>query len=246
MNVIDDYKDPNGFLTNVVIPYLSGSKGKPMRSVCRNLAGEIIFATDLFAKVFNYNSSEDILGKKLSDVHWFKNEDYHQLQEDIRLKIIKTGKALLYINFYGLEKGLGSRSIYQHPIFMPNGEIVATALVVKQFTWFNPVACFNKITNSNADSSIKIDHEISEKLITTLSEREYEILFLLSIGLTQDEVAIFMSMSRSNITKLINRSICPMLQKFNLTPQSIINHAFLAPTTLARPRIVIIPTISIF
>ncbi len=246
MKVIDDdYNDPKFFLANVVIPYLSGTKHKPLRTMCRNLAGEIIFATDLFARVLKYDSTEELLGKQLREVHLIKDEDFHLLQEDIRLKVINTGEAILYINFYGLEQGFSSRSIYHHPIFMPNGKIVATALVAKQFTWFNPVACFNKITNLNFNASDN-SHGISEKLIAILGEREYEILFLLSIGLTQDEVAIFMSMSRSNIAKLVKFTIYPTLQQFNLTPQSILNSVCLAPKTLARPRVVLIPTINIF
>ncbi|MBX9598352.1 MAG: hypothetical protein K2X04_07235 [Burkholderiales bacterium] len=53
-----NYNSSETFIKDVVIPYLSGDENKPISSVCYDLNGNIIFASNVFAKSFGYQSNK--------------------------------------------------------------------------------------------------------------------------------------------------------------------------------------------
>lgn len=233
-----NYTDKNLYIQEVILPFLNGDKDRPISSVCYNLDGNIIFASNVFARSFGYQSNEDVIGRNILDIQPSNDCEYILQVEKIRKLVIKKQESMFHINFLGFSYGFDSRGVLSFPLFMPNGEIVATNSISKQFNWFNPSECFNKLMDLKTDFRPQTT-EIEQKIIEVLTPKEYELLFLFSIGLTHDEVAKFMSMSRSNVTKLFNTKIIDALFKIGVTPQDVFESLSIRPESLKRPRAII-------
>ena len=189
------------FLDQVLLPALSGSKTKNISALVYDLNGKIIFATDLCEKLINYKDKGSLVGKTAADLTIYRYGNYYKELEKIRKRVIHKEKTIYYILFNYFSYGFDAHAIYQFPVFMPDGSIVATKTIGKRYDLFNPVICFNQFIRKEKKLNIDNINNIN------FTDLEYKIMFLLYIGLTQEEAALFLGISRGYLGKTLTKSI---------------------------------------
>ena len=86
----------------------------------------------------------------------------------------------------------------------------------------------------------------SDELKIPLSRRQHEILFLITIGLSQREAAVILDISRSSIAKTLVETICPKFGIYDSNTSLLIEkarkmnlHKFI-PSSLCKPWVIVL------
>ena len=229
------------FIEEIVKPVLTGVINKEIVSVTYDLNGHILNATNAFAKLYEYYDWQEVIGKSISDLKTLKNDKLTTKLNQIRQKVIKSEKPIYYVLFANFSYGFDAHASYHYPLFMPDGSVVATRVISKKFVLFNPVTLFNQFCiNQSKRKKKKI------KVTVELSQLEYNIIFLLSIGLTQQEMSFFIKLSRSRLAQLMTN----LYTRFKLTNQAELikfvtenNLITTIPDEFMQPKIIILDSL---
>ncbi|MBX9598126.1 MAG: hypothetical protein K2X04_06080 [Burkholderiales bacterium] len=208
---IDDKSayDPD-FIENVIIPMLTGLVQKKLFSAAYDLDGKIIIATDMFAGYFGYSSMNQIQGKSLHDIlaEIGKLEQLNLIDHlnKIRLKVINTGSIVTHLNLIPFQNKILTTLVYNIPIFRTDGKVVATRTIARKIDLISSVAAMNNnLIHGEPICKVK-PWELH------LSPRQNEILYLLTIGFSQNQVADYLGITRGTISKIISETICPLFE----------------------------------
>lgn len=201
MNKID--VDSQSFIDNVIIPFCMGSVDLDDSFIVHGADGRVIIASNKLAQSIGFDDWQAIRGKTDAELNLAPdNESIHDDWDNLRNMVMREERAVYYINFLNYSYGFDAHANFIFPLFMPNGKVVATRVVVKKFNWLNPISCFNRLRNDPLTES-----QVVPTIHDMFNEREYNIVFALYIGLTQHEASIFLNISRSNIAKILNQHI---------------------------------------
>lgn len=202
--------DPE-YINNIIIPMFTGLTKKNIFNVVYALDGKIIIASDIFAKYFGFNSMEEIQGKTLLDMPTELDhlKQFRLLVErfnEIRFKVIQTGSVIAHLNFIPLQNQISNTLSYNIPIFRSDGKVVATRIITRKIDLVSSVAAMNNsLVNGEPRCKVKPS-------ALNLSPRQNEILYLLTIGFSQSQVADYLGITRGTISKIISESICPLFE----------------------------------
>lgn len=211
MEIDDKSAHDPGFIENVIIPMLTGLVQKKLFSAAYDLDGKIIIATDMFAGYFGYNSMNQIQGKSLHDIlaEIGKLEQFANLVNrlnELRLKVINTGSIVTHLNLIPFHNKILTTLVYNIPIFRTDGKVVATRTIARKIDLISSVAAMNNnLIHGEPICKVK-PRELH------LSPRQNEILYLLTIGFSQNQVADYLGITRGTISKIISESICPLFE----------------------------------
>ncbi len=130
------------------------------------------------------------------------------------------------------------------PIFHPCGKVIAVQSYLRNFNMFGVHDYFSGYEQKllNIPSIMK---DVSE-LPINLTTRQYEVTFLLTIGMTQRRIAEFLGISHGTVSKLIADTICPKFGIDDSNSQHLIDkvremklHHYL-PSSLCKPWLIVL------
>lgn len=193
---------------------------------------KVIAVTQKFAQACGFAYWEDMLGLVLgaqsklnfpllkkfpADAIACLNEIFVAAAK-LRAKVIHRRHPVVSIIIHPLSNLFDSALILHHfPIYHPNGEVIAVRTDVNRFDAifsFKELLCCRNSADLEAPSNII--H--SNKLPLPLTNRQHEVVFLLAHGMTQNEVAKILKISRGSVAR-----ICTALSaKFALEQHSAI------------------------
>lgn len=193
------------FISDIAIPYFLGAVDKNFISVMYDLEGKIIIATNEHAKLFGYSSWSEIKGKTLADL--YPHEDYSSFIDklsSLREKVISDKKSITHLLYLPFNSNSFEMMLsYHFPIISPRGDVVASRAIIKRLNMVNTSIRINNYLKSLAKNSNKNGKAYK------LSSRQEEILFLLTIGFSQEQTAQHLGITRGTIAKVISEEICP-------------------------------------
>lgn len=194
--IIQHTLEQQKFIDEILLPSLIGTVDKDISAVTYDLNGKVIHATNAYARLNNYLDWHEVVGKTIADINVFKEDKLSKTLTSIRHKVIREERTIYYIVFANYSYGFDAHAVYNFPLFMPDGSVIATQVISKKFNLFNPVNLFNKF-------SAKKIKKRKLALNVEFSELEYNILFLMVIRLTQEESAFFVKLSRSRLAQIL-------------------------------------------
>lgn len=237
------------FIENILMPGWIGAQDKDIYLVIYDLLGRILFITNKFANLFGFGNWRMIAGKKFSEVVLLtgNNEAFWAQLDDARHKVIREKKLIKYLNVYNYAHGLDAYVVFQTPIFDLQGNVVATQAINRRLGSYDPLSRYSQL---HPEINTK-DLQGSDSLAYfNLTEEEYEIIFLVHLGATQEEISEIMDISRSRIAKLISYKICAKLKIEDKSIKSLneyINKYKLVnviPKHLINPQVIMIDSIN--
>ena len=237
--------DNQQFIQTIIIPSVQGFLDKDLLSVMLDLDGHIIIATNRYARIWGYDSYQELVGKNTIDLYQGPQDlELIKKLNYIRQQVIREEKVCTYLSFIIHPDGLAMTLNYHYPIFNPNGEVIATRNVSKQVSVFNhsiELTHFFKPKNRMAEPAASID-----KKRIKLTKREKEILYLLTMGLSQLDAANYLGITRGTLAKILTEKICTQFEiegtNTKLLVKKVIACKYFAhiPKSLLKPRVVII------
>jgi len=133
---------------------------------------------------------------------------------DLQMQVIKNQKSASYIDLIPYNGQFYGYLCILTPLFHPNGQPIA--LLVNS-TRYHLFGLHEFVSMQNLDTIPILHSPDTENLNIKLSNRQHEILFLVSNGFSQEHVAQILKVSRGTIAKTISSQICP---KFNIDNDS--------------------------
>ncbi len=208
------------YLDEVIIKNFNLLVDKNFYSSIINKDNEIVCCTNLSAKAFGFNNSDELAKFKLSlkayedkeiAKHIFKGaynqisaNEIHQYIYKIYLLqeyVFRTGMVVSYIDMLPYNNKFKTYMVTLIPLYYAGQEIVALQTFSNETRIFH----FQDYLAYNDKSSNKINEMyIAEN---EFSERELEVLFLLSHGLAQEQCAQIQGISRSTVATII-KNLC--------------------------------------
>lgn len=202
-------KNPYKYVESVIIPNFTGYVDKDIILVVYALDGKILFATNLFAKRAGLGSWKNAIGKTIDDLVYslLHNRLVNRKLNEIRLNVIKHEKAISYIAFINHADGFHAHQSVHEPIFDQSGQVVASRVIADKF----------RKTDIIDYLAPDFEQFIKYKPLTVkLTQRQHEILFLLSSNFSQYEIGEILGVSRGTVSQVIAK-IC---EKFDIGGQS--------------------------
>lgn len=201
----------NSFLEKIVIPYYQAQSANLGNFILYDSNRSVILAADSVLTKLKFKTQSDIRGKKFNDFNHIKPQFITKLEEifDTCLEQKKP------INFVGIGGQINPPNKHYHELIFQSYEPVldnngaAIAILAKKLPIIK-TNLFNMFFPEYATPIEFFDKTLSDKL----SSREFEIVYLLSNGLSQYDIARKLKISRSTVLKTLTEKIIP---KLNLT-----------------------------
>ncbi len=237
-----------------------------MASIVDN-SGTLIATTRYNAKLTGIDNPEQLIGVNFAAL---STEQIKWLMPDItevEIPLIHSGLAaqkrlldiliqekmpLSYINFMpygGIRKPFLETAF---PILDENLQAVGTKIVVTESSFYGQNEYFKELFRISSFHNKSHEHSEIRKptrpLEIRLADRQQEIVYLLSNGFAQSEVAQILNISRGSVANIVSEQICP---KFNIAGSStkiLIEKAIelglnkTMPSSLYKPFVIILNT----
>ena len=187
---------------------------------------QIVACTNQSAQSIGYNSWQDLVGitfSKFDDAilakHFFKDAYNEKTQEiihthvkriyQIQKFVLTKHKVVSFFDLLPYNNVFKSYLITYVPIYHKSNEVLGINSFAIEARFLN----FQEYMNTSSTTIPEINHSIMEKL----SIREQEIMFLLANGVTQEQIAQILGISRSTVATIIANQLCT---KFGISGSS--------------------------
>ncbi len=211
----------NKFIREVLLPYFETFKNTQMGISLYDLETRIIFATQDTADKLDVSMSYIL---RLS----YKNVTAEQIRKICEIEntsevnaILKASKQIVklheiaiknktivsYIDFTPFKNYYHAYSIDLIPLSDYDGNVVAVQGISTRFYFFGILDYLNALNNKHKARSLS-----AKPTIHSISSRQHEVLFLLSSGMSQNEIALFLGIQRGSISRLVSR----LCEKFDI------------------------------
>ncbi len=211
----------SAFLENIVKPYFLAQVTKGGNFILYDLDGKVILASRSVLDHLNYQSQGEIAGKSIADFGHIKQEMIAALKK-LFCQAINERRTIAFI-------GIGGQV---NPEYKNFHELVFQAYEPILDENNNPVAILaRKIPTIDQNliyiffPELKVKQNVDIRKIEELTNREFEILYLLANGLSQYEIANKLKISRSTVLKTISDRIINKLGIYSNDSQEIIKRA---------------------
>jgi len=249
------------FLQQVIIPGFKPLVNQDIYSTIYDTSGKIIITTNKVAKNFGFEDWHEMIGLNFQELAPWMIPIANQSLLDT--KLIEQGVAILkkvgqmqkivfelkrsinVIIIYPFQEVFSPFILVQYtPLFDPHGEIIAIQGASTNYQLFGFGDYLKLIAFKKGNETEKLFHDQEIKKLN-LTERQHEILFLVSHEVSQRTIEQILGIKRGNIAKTISTSLCP---KFGIigsnTKQLIakakaINVHKFVPLSLCKPMVVI-------
>jgi len=242
------------YLRNVVIPFFSPMVNAPIYSTIIDRKHEIVMCSNQSARSVGLENWQSALGlsyKLYANIALLENHfkkyynaktaklihSYaHQIFR-IQQYVFKHAQSVSFIDCLPYKKEFNSYLVTFSPIFDKNEKVVALQSIATEYNWFNTQDIFTEANSIKSADSQQILH---------LSTRELEVLFLLGLGITQEEIGAALGLKRNTIASIIRKQLC---SKFNISGSNskLLNNIALTggymkviPESLWRPILIIL------
>jgi DNA-binding CsgD family transcriptional regulator len=195
------------YLNNIVIPFYTAQAHGKNNFILFDLNLKVLLASVGVLNRLSYNGQKDIIGKTYTDFNHLKPEYIPKLISIFK-QCIKNKQTINFITLGGQIRPKYKNHhelIFQSykPIFDNKQNVVA--IVASKIPTIN-TNLFH-IFFPKFQTQLENSGTITEKL----AQREFEVFYLLSNGLSQYEIAKQLSISRNTVVKTISERILPKL-----------------------------------
>lgn len=224
-----------------------------------NKAGNLVAATNKYAQLFGFAAWQEMVGISFDQITAAMIPALAAVsatEQQYGVELIRKCVALRHL---ALAKGIPVDAIIVHPfrhsykspalinqmpIYSHDGELWGCHVVMHEFNMFSFDDYLYGYEKKLLDIPTALGHH--EDLSLVLSQRQYEILFLLSIGFSQHEAAQILNISRSTIASVCNDVLAP---KFGLPDANLtelvkqarkMNLHKTIPVSLCRPWVILL------
>lgn len=248
--------EKKSFTENVLIPNFTHLIEQNIYSVLFDYNLEIVVCTNLSAQsldLTNWREAKGLSFRNYADTT-IANKIFGDLYTEQTSKVLHKYARKIYaiqqtvfssknvISFIDLLPYGGkfiSYLVTYVPILHPSGEVIAIQSFATQSRFFSYQEYLQLIVNNTNNSK-------HSNLLAPLTSRQYEIMFLLANGISPEQCAQILKISRSTVGNIIATQLCPKFgipgSNTKLLMQLAIKHEYqkLIPPTLYRPYIVIL------
>jgi len=216
-------KQREKYQNKILIPYFATIVDKCIISILYDIDGTVLITTDLAQKTVPVSRSFELCSNTVTQIH-----DYAY-----------THRAV--INYVDLLQDGDTFSPYLItllPVYHPQGDIVA----LQSYAVESKFLGFQEQLLELLGNAPKASNHNSEDL----TNREREVLFLLTYGATQDEIAQILQVSRGTIGNIISNQLCAKFGISGSNTKKLTSAAINAgihqkiPHSLIRPSIIIL------
>ncbi len=246
-------KEYREYLDNYIANNFKGLIDKDIYSIIINREFVIEIATNKSAKSVGFNDWHDINSIRYSDYEdkellkkIFKVNDekisfdlisnYLKKLFYLQKIVFEQCKVVKFIDMLPYDNKFISYITTYFPLVHPNGEVVAIqSSSIKSYI----LRFQGHIESPNASLQVK-------ELKHNFTNREMEILFLLTNGATQDQIAQVLNISRGTVSAIIGNQICPKFSIAGANTKILVKEAINAgfyrhmPKTLWKPCIIVL------
>ncbi len=215
--------------------------------------------SDQTMQEFGIESASRVIGKSFIRIYQedisrlliTADSNYAESIKQISLKLAKLQQIVIekqiplhYISLVPRHSEFKARLINYMPVFHDNGEVVALQSFASEFSLFGINEYLDILQNKQATHFSILTKE--SDLPIKFAPRQHEILFLLSIGLSQSNAAQILNISRGALASVVNNVLCP---KFGIAGSSTtilvdkaiaMNYHRYIPKSLCKPFILIL------
>lgn len=261
MQVGNAYKIED-FLAQTIIPGFKPLINQNMFSTLYDLTGKILMTTNKVAKNFGFEDWSEMIGLRFEDLAlWIpiakkpKVSDPEITRQGLDLLkklgqiqqivcLMKRPVNLIIITPF--QKIFSPFVLVQYlPVFNPHGEIIAIQGISTDYQMFGLTDYFKLITfkKGNVKEKIIYDQEIQKLKLT---ERQHQILFLVSHEISQRIIGQILGVKRGNIAKTISTVLCPKFNIIGSNSKQLLEKAHalnihkFVPLSLCKPMLVIL------
>lgn len=216
----------NKFIQDVLLPYFETFRNTEIGISLCDLETRVIFATQDTAKKLNVSMSY-ILRLSYKDVTAEQVRKICEVETTSEVNaILKASKQIVklhqlaverksiisYIDFTPFKNYYHAYSIDLIPLSDYDGNVVAVQTVSSRFYFFGILDYLNALNNKHKSRLLS-----AKASNFNLSDRQHEVLFLLSSGMSQNEIGVFLGIQRGSISRLVSR----LCEKFGISGISI-------------------------
>ena len=220
-------QEKNNYIQQVILKGFCLLQSLPFGSMLVHPDGTIIAVNDICQRDFG---QVEMIGSNFADMYkksnlgWLDNK-----RIEITHGLDLTCKKLLAIHNYVVKHKtlVNFILVMPHnskfilyllnyiPVFHENGELVAVQQIATEASFFGVAQYLNVLQGGNV-SLLRIA-AVNQQFPVELSPLQHEIIFLLTIGISQYAVAQILNISRDSIKRIISAQIFP---KFDITGNS--------------------------
>lgn len=216
MNILLAVAETQKYFENIIKPSFSPLINCNVTACIWDANGTMIIATNKYAKMFGFTCWEDLVGRNaktdmletlpvLTNVSAeIQSQGLDVLRQVIAIResVIQKKIPISAILIHPFAKVFNhTLIIHQSPIFHPCGETIGVELTLNEFDVFG----INDYLDGFDNKSLDIPSSITtvDTLPIPLTARQHEIIFLITLGLSQREAAQILKISRSTIAKTL-------------------------------------------
>lgn len=202
--------DKLNFLNQVIDIVYSNYKEKPFLMSVFNFKKQLSFTTNFTKKVYNFPLyGESYNDYNLSNDEKVKTDLFHETASKVLDICINSGVSATLIIFDEVRHNWGALHTTFTPIFTPDGAVCGVLSQSYEFT-----KLFFGCINWNNDPDVSFD--VSK--LELLTKRQADILYLLAINFSQEEIAQMLQIKRGTVSAVINQiSIKVNCQSYSIT-----------------------------
>jgi DNA-binding CsgD family transcriptional regulator len=187
------------YIDDVVIPLHTPLLNGKHNFIIRNLSGQFILASHNFAQLLGYPDGFALRGKTDSQLGIKLLDNYHEAVNTSNL--IKPRFMV-----YTLKKPKTILINRSTPLFNPEGQLIAVKNYVQKFNMLTPFAIIDGLQVRSFARSHFVPHNLE------FTDEEQTVMFMLVLQFTRSEIAEFLGIHQSKLTRVITR----LAVKFNL------------------------------
>jgi len=249
------------FLQQVIIPGFKPLVNQNIYSTIYDTVGKVIITTNKVAKNFGFEDWHEMIGlnyrellpwmipiakRPLSDPQLVEQgiailKKIGQMQQ-VTIKLKKSTNLIIISPF---QKVFSPFVFLQYaPLFDPHGEIIAIQGTSTNYQMFGFGDYFKLISFKKGSIKEKLFHDQEIKKLN-LTERQHEILFLVSHEVSQRTIEQILGIKRGNIAKTISTALCPKFgiigsnSKQLIAKARAINIHKFVPLSLCKPMVIL-------
>lgn len=245
-----DYRE---YLDERVLSWFKHLIDQDLYSVIINRDFRVEMGTTLSAKSVGYQNWQDLCNvssKNCDDevmLKHFFGEHFHEHTKDLYLTysnklhrlqriVFEQCKAVKFVDMLPYNQEFVTYITSYFPIIHPNGEVIAVhSSSIKSYI----LRFQGHIDKPNLQYDSKL-------LWSKFTQREQEILFLITNGATQDQISQILNISRSTVSMIIGNQICPKFDIPGANTKILLKEAINAgfyhymPPSLWKPCIIVL------
>ena len=202
-------------LEKVTRAIFSGIINKNILSSAYDLNGKLIAATKLYALFLGFRELAQILGKSHDDILSQNNgKAFTNQLKIIRVEAQTKGEAISYVAYLKLENKFHFLNSTIMPLCASDSRVIGTLITTSSYKSISLSDILAPKIGTSGKELVNLNK--APDAVRSLTKRQKEVLFLLIGGLTQEQIAKSLGISRSSVSNYL----LSISYRFGLTNQT--------------------------